>query len=274
MNTKYIFLDIDGTLMAAGGIIPDSTKEALFLAKRNGHKLFICTGRSKYEIYPELLHLPFDGIVGAAGAYVEIDDKVVFHRPMTESMISILIHYLEEKELAYMLELNDRLLLSKTAVSYIHEFVQYCEENHKQYDKLFFSLGTPIPTGIDITKLPINKIIFIRSPYNNEQIRQELQNDFTFVSDSIGLLANSGEISEIGMNKAQGIFKVMDYYNADIQAAVSIGDGDNDIEMLKTTGISIAMGNASDSVKAVSDYITSHVEQHGIRNAFSHYSII
>ena len=46
-NQKVIFLDIDGTLTDFGGKIPESAKKALTLAKQAGHRLVVCTGRSR-----------------------------------------------------------------------------------------------------------------------------------------------------------------------------------------------------------------------------------
>ncbi|MDK2829903.1 MAG: hypothetical protein PWP67_2733 [Clostridium butyricum] len=51
MNNKVIFLDVDGTLCNDEGFVPESAKEAVRSARKNGHKVYLCTGRSKAEIY-------------------------------------------------------------------------------------------------------------------------------------------------------------------------------------------------------------------------------
>ena len=79
---KIIFFDIDGTLVGFKGNILASTRKALQAAKRNGHKILLCTGRSKNQIYPWLLEEGFQGIVAAAGAYVECDGKIIYHHTM------------------------------------------------------------------------------------------------------------------------------------------------------------------------------------------------
>ena len=50
MNTKYLFLDIDGTLVGFDGVMPSSASEALKKAHENGHKLVICTGRQLSQV--------------------------------------------------------------------------------------------------------------------------------------------------------------------------------------------------------------------------------
>lgn len=78
METKYIFLDIDGTLVDFQGKLADSALEALKAAKANGHKLFVCTGRQRSQIYPWLLEkITFDGAVCSSGAYVMADGECI-----------------------------------------------------------------------------------------------------------------------------------------------------------------------------------------------------
>ena len=51
MDCKYIFLDIDGTLVYFQGKLADSALKALETAKSNGHTLFVCTGRQRSQKY-------------------------------------------------------------------------------------------------------------------------------------------------------------------------------------------------------------------------------
>ena len=74
--SKVLFFDIDGTLYDFSGYMPASTIEALKQARENGHKLIICSGRVRYQIYPELFSM-FDGLIGATGAYIEEDGNVL-----------------------------------------------------------------------------------------------------------------------------------------------------------------------------------------------------
>lgn len=66
-----LFFDIDGTLLdEKEGIVPESTVRALHQAKKNGHLLFLCTGRCK-SIWPkDILEIGFDGVVGGCGTNI------------------------------------------------------------------------------------------------------------------------------------------------------------------------------------------------------------
>ncbi len=65
MNTKYVFLDIDGTLVDGNGVVPESAAEAIMKARKNGHKIFICSGRSRGEMHDNIMSVPLDGIIGS-----------------------------------------------------------------------------------------------------------------------------------------------------------------------------------------------------------------
>ena len=61
VNTKAVFLDVDGTLVNEGGLVPESAQRAVREARANGHRVFLCTGRSPAELWPQIRDIGFDG---------------------------------------------------------------------------------------------------------------------------------------------------------------------------------------------------------------------
>lgn len=55
---------------------------------------------------------------------------------------------------------------------------------------------------------------------------------------------------------------------------MAFGDAENDIDMIKYVHIGVAMGNAQESVKKVSDYVTSDIDENGIKNAIQFFNIL
>lgn len=273
MKAKYIFLDIDGTLVGRNATIPESARQAVCAARRNGHKVFICSGRSRCEMHDDLLNIEVDGIVGSAGAYVEVDGEMIYHRPMTREMNAKLFDYFERHEMAVMVETNDELFLNKKARRWTKWYTIYAKITRKPYDKGLFDLAQPLEAIEEPAKLPINKILYIMSPYSIEKIRNDLS-DYTIVDCAIKLNGSSGEISELGMNKGNGIRIIAEKFGIDMEDTIGVGDGENDIEMLKLAGISIAMGNANDTLKEIADYVTTDVDNDGMYHAFKHYGLI
>ncbi|HCG60620.1 MAG TPA: Cof-type HAD-IIB family hydrolase, partial [Lachnospiraceae bacterium] len=59
---KVLFIDVDGTLTNYENKIPRSAVEAIRQARENGHLVYICTGRSKAEVYDEIWDIGLDGM--------------------------------------------------------------------------------------------------------------------------------------------------------------------------------------------------------------------
>ena len=66
----------------------------------------------------------------------------------------------------------------------------------------------------------------------------------------------------------------MEYNHQDMSKTIGIGDSLNDIELIKTCSLSIAMGNAEEEIKQLADDITSSVDKDGIYKAFKKHNII
>ncbi|WP_428910586.1 HAD-IIB family hydrolase [Niallia sp. Krafla_26] len=109
MKTKVIFLDIDGTLCTPNGEVPDTAEKAIQLARKNGHKLYLCTGRSKPEILDRILSIGFDGVIGAGGGHIEIGGNIVHHQTMAEDSVREIIDYFDKNGIGYYIESNEGL---------------------------------------------------------------------------------------------------------------------------------------------------------------------
>ena len=189
-------MDIDGTLVGADGRVPESAAEAIRRARENGHKIFICSGRCRCEMHENILCVPLDGIVGSAGAYVEIDGRVIFHRSMTEKMNAKLLDYFLSRGMAILLETNGELYGNDVAIRYMQENADYCEVNGLPYDKPLYDLVQPLADVQEPAKLAVNKLIYITKKYDPEEVRRDLGEEFTVVDSAIDMPGNSGEVSE------------------------------------------------------------------------------
>ena len=79
---KAIFFDVDGTLVSfKSHRIPDSTLEALDLARKKGIRLFVATGRQYYAI-DNLGDQAFDGFITLNGGYCVVGDEVIYRHPI------------------------------------------------------------------------------------------------------------------------------------------------------------------------------------------------
>ena len=72
------------------------------------------------------------------------------------------------------------------------------------------------------------------------------------------------EVYGYGTSKYDAIKIICDREGISNCDVISFGDGRNDIDMLKNSGIGVAMGNALSDVKKVSDYITISHNDDGV----------
>jgi Cof subfamily protein (haloacid dehalogenase superfamily) len=66
-----------------------------------------------------------------------------------------------------------------------------------------------------------------------------------------------------GVDKGQGVLHLLRHLQIDPKRVMAIGDNENDIPMLKAVGFAIAMGQSSDKVKAVADWVAPSIEEDG-----------
>ena len=94
-------------------------------------------------------------------------------------------------------------------------------------------------------------------------IPEEWRNEFYVVRSQKYLI----EVLTKGVNKAFGLEKLANKLGVQPSEIAAIGDAANDIEMLKYAGLAIAMGNASEEVKAIADIVTDTNENNGVIKA-------
>jgi len=76
------------------------------------------------------------------------------------------------------------------------------------------------------------------------------------------------------VSKSIAVQAVLDYFDVSPEEALAFGDGDNDIDMLEQVGFGIAMGNGSEALKKVADYVTKKSTEDGIDFALRELQII
>ena len=111
--SKILFIDVDGTLVDYENHLPESAVRAIRAARAAGHRVYICTGRSKAEVYPPLREIGLDGMIGGNGSYVEDHGKVVMHPLITPGQARRIVDWLHSRKLEFYLESNNGLFASE-----------------------------------------------------------------------------------------------------------------------------------------------------------------
>lgn len=269
MGKKAIFLDVDGTLCTEKGGVPETAVYAIKKARENGHKVFLCTGRCRSELYDFILDIGFDGIIGSSGGYIELDNKIIFHKVFENDDLIDIVDFFEEHHIDFFLESNHGLYASAGCPAHL-ERVMGVENAHKDPFMASLTLGKVMR---DLKE--VNKICFMDSDMSISTIKQRYGNKFTIVQCTVPMFGKeSGEVVLNGIHKASAIEMVLEQLGIDINDTLAIGDGMNDAEMLYFVHIGIAMGNAHANLKKLADDITDDVDNDGILHSFEKYGLI
>ena len=283
MSRNIIFFDVDGTLVdvrPAREYIPESTINAVRETRAKGNLCFLCTGRSLAEIYPYILEVGFDGIIGAGGGFVTIGDEMLYHKKVSNEDVHRVVDFFEENGYDYYLESNGGLFASEKLIPRL-EMITYGDvENDlaakKKKEEEPSHFITSLIEGESMYRDDVNKICFLENkdiPF--QTIVDNFSDAFNVIHCTVPMFGDdSGELSVTGVNKASAIETLINHLNIPRENTYAFGDGLNDIDMLEYCNVGIAVDNAKDGLKAIADEICDDIADDGIYKAMKKHNLI
>ena len=254
---KAVFFDVDGTLLSHTiNDVPGSTREALGKLRREGIKIVVATGRHMNE----LLELPvkdihFDSYLTLNGQLLLNGTRHVYAgTPIDSGEMEVLAQAFTSRHIPFKF-LDENGIY----INYVNDTVVKTQTATKG----------DIP---DVGSFGGEKIYQIVAFVNDKEkaILSQILDECKVTSWNpygIDIIPRQG-------GKSVGMQEFLDKEGFDRSEVMAFGDGENDIEMLKFAGIGVAMGNASDEVKAAADYVTDSIDADGIANALKHFGLI
>ena len=234
------FLDIDGTLIDYE-FVPSPNRIAIDNARRSGHLVFLNTGRS-YRFIPNRVwdNFEFDGVVCGSGSYASLHGELILHHTVSP---------------------EEAMEDAKNLMSMNQPFI--FEGEHK-----VLIWGAPPQHDYWLPLHSPEELLGIHADVNVQKINipgQVSPSAADYLQKRYRLLQfpSYGEISILGCDKGKGMNAVMAHLPEDF-ISVAIGDSVNDWEMLEVAGISVAMGNSTDEVKALCSHETANVRDAGV----------
>ncbi|OEH91649.1 Cof-type HAD-IIB family hydrolase [Bacillus solimangrovi] len=253
-----IALDLDGTLLTNEKTISDRTKQAIGNMISQGHIVMIATGRpyrsSKMYYNELLLNTPIVNFNGAHIHHPKDTGWGNFHTPLEHKTAKRIIQACDEFGIKNMIaEVQDRVFL------HYHD---------KKIIDLFTMGSSQVKSGrldLLLEESPTSLLIYPEAE-KVDQIRTHLNDTHAELIEHRKWAApwHVIEIVKSGLNKAVGIQKIAQHYNIPKERIVAFGDEDNDLEMLDYAGIGVAMDNAIDELKSLSNEITFSNNEHGV----------
>ena len=260
MKQKLLFFDIDGTLVNFEGEMPESTREALRRAREQGHKLVICTGRSRQQVYDWLEQYGFDGYICASGAYVEYEGKVISHRTVDAKALAKLVDYFEKEHIIYCFQAAEHTVTNRAGMEGMVRM--FADRLGGGADVMKRIIKETLQDEDLKSHTETEKMVYYESPVCVREVAEQLAPEFEVAASSFEKPdETSGEVTMTGINKKR-------------EDTIAFGDGPNDLDMLEYAGIGVCMGNAMDYVKETADMITDHINEDGILHAMEKLKLI
>ena len=263
---KLLVIDIDGTLVNRYGNISAEDREALAKARDLGVQVSLSTGRVikacliiLKQLSLDSYHIFFDGALVSSPS----QGKEVYAQPISKVVVRQMVEFAQSHNI-------DLELYSVT--HYFAERETWSTEAHRQ----FFGLQATI---VDFTNLwegerIIKGGLVTTTPQEAAKARRFCRQfsdslHFSWARtpaypgvDFINLLA-------LEVSKGKALETLASHLGVSLTEVVAVGDGTNDIPLLTSAGLAIAMGNAPDEVKAIADYITLDVDHSGLAAAIN-----
>ena len=262
------FFDIDGTLAwqdpRVAQELPEDERdlspypnEAVSQAIRefvaNGNMAFICTGRTLSCIHPKLLELPWAGVVCLAGGYAELEGHIVRNAAINPGLLQRLAPYLEQSGEVIRFEGLNRVVRMSADALEAEGYARTAGDAVSQLDH--YSAYKILMSTALANRIAQDEVLEPMLCFN------ELELEVT-------------EISPRECTKRAGIQAILGALGSDHGTVYGIGDASNDVALMETVDVGIAMGNAPDFLKKKADYVTDSIDHDGVVTALEHFGLI
>ena len=273
-----VALDMDGTLFNHQSQISDTDQQAIREATAKGIEVVISTGRPYIGLPVTLLSelgIRYAITSNGAAIYRLPDKECIYECCMTPELICPIIDELQKKDIhmdAFIAGngYSRHACKEKIALLDMPESIrQYIRDTRTFTDDLADYIRQH---QLHVQKMTLN---FYPLPDGNFAHREEVKAilashpEITFLSGGYHNL----EFTKKDTSKGAGLVFLCDHLNLSLEQTMAVGDTQNDIDILKTAAIGVAMGNAREDVKAIADYITSSNEESGVAHAIRHFVV-
>ncbi|WP_286151812.1 HAD family hydrolase [Sporofaciens musculi] len=269
---KLIFLDIDGTIRDFDGTVLESGMEAIRKARQNGHEVFLNTGRLYCRIEKKIRDIGFDGVVASSGGYIEYQGERIGHKYFTQlAYIELMKDLLEQDCVVEMGNNKECYVLQENWEDYCRIYTKLCEK--LCVDESEALMPRPVESLLEVPDVE-QLVVFSRDEVSREILSKW---GYSFHITHLCLPYSerwAGEITPNYITKAEAIRQILKMRECGREDTVAIGDGDNDIEMIRFAGTGVAMGNGSPWAKEIADYVTAPIKEDGLWKAFRHLGLV
>lgn len=257
-NVKVIFIDIDGTLTNKKKEVTLHTSEIIKKVVEKGIKVIICSGRgNQYAEDKSRLANASTHVISSNGAQIYDYDKkeIIYKNIIDKNILKEALDFVNKNQAGFILNCTN---------------IRYSNKNlNRKMNK-----NDKVIDSIDEVDNNVYQLVMEASSYdlmtemieyiNNNKYLQILNCSPSYLKGKKDESHYYIDVNKNGVSKGDAIKKYLEIFNIKTEDALCFGDHINDTSMFNVCGIKVAMGNANDDLKVMSDYITLSNEEDGV----------
>ena len=265
-ETPYVLaaLDMDGTLLNSNHETTAYTRRVLARAAEAGKVIALCTGRCLSELWAHFEAIPAIryAICESGGCLYDAWEKRVLRQlTLPDALMANILNMALDYDVCIQCFLGGQ--------SYIQiDDVENLGRYHVDAYRRAFETGSLFVRDIRplwLEKRGAEKINFyLTSEAEKQRFGSEIAGMDVYVTDSLGY---GFELSPPEASKAMGLKALCDHLGISLSQAVAVGDGGNDLDLMEAAGLSVAMGNAAEAVRAAAHAMTEDNDHDGAARA-------
>ena len=270
---KIIALDLDGTLLDSRKMLSDKNKRALFRAADLGIHVVPTTGRF-YSAIPDFIReLPFIryvvGINGAEVARVDTGEVIYSAEIPVEQAVSIM-DMLDGVDCIYDCYRGGKAWMTRSLWDVTERYAP-----DKYYTQMIRDLRRPVDDLkrflLQSPDVNVQKIsAYLKNVECRNDLLRKIEDLFPDTAASYAVV-NNIEINHSDANKGSALNALAEYLGYGSENVMAVGDGLNDLSMIKRAGVGVAMANSIPQVLEAADFITSDNDSDGVAAAIDHF---
>ncbi|KAL0018066.1 hypothetical protein WJX77_011460 [Trebouxia sp. C0004] len=273
-DIRLLALDMDGTLLDTNSKVLPSSIKAIKAAIKAGVAVCLATGKARPAALSALTPVGLAGkglVVSREGPGIFLQGLDTYNKQGLRLPSVYLEKSIVRAAFEYSIRENVSLsgFLGDECVT-----MRYTPEIQALSD-VYYEPRAQVMPSVDaiLNGPPVMKLLFMTDP---KVVDAKLKPDWQrFVVDhnaeTMQAVPNMLELVPYGVNKGSGMRKLLANLELPVEAVMAIGDGSNDLPLLKAAGLGIAMGNAVPEVLAVADAVVANNNNDGIAEAIERF---
>lgn len=272
---KLIAIDLDGTLLRNDHMtLSSANRDALTAAAEQGIEIVIVTGRSIAAVAPSVLELPFlHYFITCNGSMTtDCNGHILRAKPLPpSSAVDILTHLISLGGFIVQLYADQRMYISRAdweSRGSVHLPVFHLKALFSEEDNIVDDLAARArQPGSHLEKINMPYL----EPEQKAQIKAWLSEQYGDQIRAVSTMECNLELTDREGSKGAALGALCDSLHIPTAQVMALGDSDNDISMLQTAGLGVAMGNATQEVLSLADWVTLSNEEDGVAHAIRHF---